>query len=127
MNILIQILFIVFTTGIIVYSLITSFSSTKAGQSMVLLTNYLSIFDAKFEAHTKINAESERKEMELLQNKVKACCEQKEISSNTGLKLLMAGLCKKIGEACTLSNEVDKTSWLKLKELTFSFEDTYFH
>ena len=93
---------------------------------MLLLTSYLSFFDAKFEAHTRIDAEAERKEMELLQNKVKACCEQLEISSNTKLKLLIAGICQKISGASARSNEVDKASWLKLKEVTFSFKDTYF-
>lgn len=127
MNIPFQIFFILIATAIIVYSLVTSFSSTKSGQSMLVFTNYLSLFDAKFEAHTRIDAEAERKEMELLQNRVKANCEQNEISSNTSLKLMMAGLCKKISEGCIRSNEVDKASWLKLKELTVSFEDTYLH
>jgi hypothetical protein len=126
MNILIQIFLILIATAIIVYSLITSFSSTKAGQSMLSLTQYLSQFDSKFKAPGRIDAEAERKEMELLQNKVKACCEQKEISSNTGLKLLTSGLRKKINEACARSNAVDQASWIKLKEVTSNFEDTYF-
>ena len=104
MNIPFQIFFILIATAIIVYSLVTSFSSTKSGQSMLVFTNYLSLFDAKFEAHTRIDAEAERKEMELLQNRVKANCEQNEISSNTSLKLMMAGLCKKISEGCIRSN-----------------------
>jgi hypothetical protein len=94
---------------------------------MLSLVQYLSLFDTKFKALGGIDAEAERKEMEILQNKVKACCGQQEISSNTGLKLLMARLCKKISEACARSNAVDQASWLKLKELTSSFEDTYFH
>ena len=127
MNTPFQILLILIAIAIIVFSLVTSFSSTKAGQSMLLLTNYLSLFYAKFEAHTRIDAEAERKEMEILQNKVKACCGKQEISSNAGLKLLIGVLCKRISEASTFSNAVDKASWIKLKEVTLGFEDTYFH
>jgi hypothetical protein len=122
-----QIFFILIVTAIIVYSLITSFSSNKAGQSILLLTNYLTLFDAKFEVPGKIDAEAERKAMELLQNRVKACCGQQEISSDAGLKLLITGVCKKISETCARSNAVNKSSWIKLKELTCSFEYNYFH
>jgi hypothetical protein len=122
-----QIFFILIVTAIIVYSLIASFSSNKAGQSILLLTNYLTLFDGKFEAPGKIDAEAERKIMELLQNRVKACCTQQEISSNAALKLLIAVLCKKISETIVRSNTLNKSSWIKLKELTCSFEYNYFH
>jgi len=81
----------------------------------------------KFLSYALINPEAERKEMEILQNKIKTSSNQVSISGDKDLKQLLASNCKYIQLAMTDVNLANRSSWIKFRELMFSFDNFYFH
>src|SRR5947209_2914421 len=106
--------------ALVVYSLMSGLRSTKGPQSMASLIGYLRFVDARFEARVPINAEAERKEMEIWQNKTKTTCDQRAITANEELKLLVSKVYTEISAACERSGATDRSSWIKLKALAFA-------
>jgi hypothetical protein len=74
-----------------------------------------------------INPEAERQEMEILQNKIKTTSDQLTISGDKDLKQLFASNCKYIKSIMADVNLANRSSWIKFKELMFSFNHFYFH
>ena len=81
----------------------------------------------KFSTSELIDLVQEREEMEKLQNKVKTSNGQLAISGDKDLQQLFATNCKYIQSAMTDVNLLNKSQWLKFKELMFSFRNFYFH
>jgi hypothetical protein len=127
MHTVLLVLVLLVVAGLIVFTFIVSFSSSKGEQSMASLSQFLRSINTRFDAHDPINVEQERKEMEILQNRVKVCCDEQTISNNNDLRSLFKTLCNHISITCDLSNLPDRSSWIKLKVVTSNFDDTYFH
>lgn len=73
-----------------------------------------------------INPEAERQAMEILQNKIKTSSNQLTISEDKDLQQLFASNCKYIQTVMTHVNLVNRSSWIKFKELMFGFSALYF-
>jgi hypothetical protein len=81
----------------------------------------------KFVTAALINPDLERKEMEILQNKIKTSSNPLIISGDDDLKLLFGSNCNYIQSAMMDVNLENRSSWIKFKELMFSFDYLYFH
>jgi hypothetical protein len=121
-----QILFIVGLTGLLVLLVTTCIKFTKGPFDTAALKKQLRLLQLKFVGAALINPEAERKEIEILQNKIKTSSNQMRISDDKDLKQLFASNCKYIQSAMTNENLANRSSWIKFRELMFSFEDFYF-
>jgi hypothetical protein len=74
-----------------------------------------------------INPEFERKEMEILQNKIKTSSKRLRISGDKDLQQLFDSNCKYIQSAMIDVNLANRSSWIKFRELMLSFDQLYFH
>ena len=127
MTMLSQILMIIGLAGLLVLLVTTCIKSTKGPLDTAALKKQLHSLQLKFVSSALINPEAERKEMEILQNKIKTSSNQVSISGDKDLKQLLASNCKYIQLAMTDMNLADRSSWIKFRELMFSFDDFYFH
>ena len=127
MSILPQILFIVGLAGLLVLLVTTCIKFTKGPFDTAALKKQLRLLQLKLASAALISPEAERKEMEILQNKIKTSSNQVIISGDSDLKQLLASNCKYIHLAMTDVNLADRSSWIKFRELMFSFDDFYFH
>jgi hypothetical protein len=73
-----------------------------------------------------INPEAQRQAMEILQNKIKTSSDQLTISEDKDLQQLFASNCKYIQTVMTHVNLVNRSSWIKFKELMLGFSALYF-
>lgn len=113
-------------TALIVYAFIVSFSSNRGTQYLADMTSSLRLLNARFEANETINADNERKEMEILQNKVKTACDRKSITADQELGVSFATLRQHVTRIADGPSVTDRSAWIKLKALTCSFDDSYF-
>ena len=100
---------------------------TKGKKSVEALQLYLDRLQVQLNDHAVIDPEAERIQIERLQNNIKANCHQSVISSNARLEQVFRTLCQKIIMIFGNQRLENKASWIKLRELMFSFDDTYFH
>lgn len=126
MTMLLQILFIIGMAGLLVLLVTTCIKFTKGPFDTAALKKQLRLLQLKFVSAALINPEAERKEMEILQNKIKTSSNQMSISGDKDLKQLFASNCKYIQSAMTDVNLANRNSWIKFRELMFSFGDFYF-
>jgi hypothetical protein len=119
-------LLIVGLAGLLVLLVTTCIKFTKGPINTAALKNQLRSLQLKFVTAALINPELERKEMEILQNKIKTSSAQLTISGDKDLQQLFDSNCKYIQSAMTDANLVNRSSWIKFKELMFSFGDLYF-
>jgi hypothetical protein len=122
-----QILIIIGLAGLLVLTVTTCIKSTKGPLDTAALKRQLRSLQLKFVSFASINPQVERKEMEILQNKIKTSSSQVSISGDKDLKQLLASNCRYILLAMTDMNLADRSSWIKFRELMFSFDDFYFH
>jgi len=126
MAILPQVLFIVGLAGLLVLLVTTCIKFTKGPLDTAALKKQLRLLQLKSVSAALINPETERKEIEILQNKIKTSSNQVSISGDKDLKQLLASNCKYIQLAMTDMNLADRSSWIKFRELMFSFDEFYF-
>lgn len=122
-----QMLLIVALAGLLVLLITTCIKFTKGPVNTDALKKQLRSLQLKFVNAAHINPELERTEMEILQNKIKTSSNPLIISGDNDLKLLFGSNCKYIQSAMMDVNLVNRSSWIKFKELMFSFDDFYFH
>jgi hypothetical protein len=121
-----EILLVTVVSGLIIMMIYVCTKSTKGPLSIIALKNYLNDLQIKFNIPLTINAETERGALEVLLNNVKASCDERLISSNIDLKGIFDKTCKQI-KSITESKEVGaRSSWLKLKDVSSSFNEYYF-
>lgn len=122
-----QILLIVVLLGLLVLLVRTCIKFTKGPLSTTALKQQLLQLQSKFVSSALINPEVERKEMEILQNKIKTSSDQLTISGDKDLQELFASNRKYIQSIMGDVNLTNRSSWIKFKELMFGFGDFYFH
>lgn len=122
-----QILLIVVLLGLLVLLVRTCIKFTKGPLSTTALKQQLLQLQSKFVSSALINPEVERKEMEILQNKIKTSSDQLTISGDKDLQELFASNRKYIQSIMGDMNLTNRSSWIKFKELMFGFGDFYFH
>jgi hypothetical protein len=122
-----QILLIVVLLGLLVLLVRTCIKFTKGPLSTTALKQQLLQLQSKFVSSALINPEVERKEMEILQNKIKTSSDQLNISGDKDLQELFASNRKYIQSIMGDVNLTNRSSWIKFKELMFGFGDFYFH
>ncbi len=121
-----EILLVTVVTGLMIMMIYVCTKSTKGPLSIKALKNYLNDLQMKFKSPLTINAETERAALEILLNNVKTSCDEKLISSNIDLQGMFDKTCKQI-KFITANKEVgSKSSWLKLKDVSSSFNEFYF-
>ena len=121
-----EILLVTVVTGLMIMMIYVCTKSTKGPLSIKALKNYLNDLQMKFKSPLTINAETERAALEILLNNVKTSCDETLISSNIDLQGMFDKTCKQI-KFITANKEVDsKSSWLKLKDVSSSFNEFYF-
>ena len=99
-----QILSIVGLAGLLVLLVTTCIKFTKGPFDTAALKKQLRLLQLKFVSAALINPEAERKEIEILQNKIKTSSNQMSISGDTDLKQLFASNCKYIQSALADEN-----------------------
>lgn len=121
-----QLLIIVVLGGLLVLLVSTCIKSTKGSLSITALKKHLLQLQSKFSTSALIDPELERQEMEKLQNKTKTSSDPLIISSDKELQQLFVSNCKCIREVMADAHLVNRSSWIKFKELMFSFDHSYF-
>ena len=121
-----QVILLLVTMALVIFALVTSFSSTKASVSLIALKNYLTEIQKKLSVNSPVDAVRENTQMEILFNEVKSSCGQEEISSNPSLKILIKEISEKISMITNNIENDNKTSWLKFKASIKGFQSIYF-
>jgi len=121
-----QVLLIVVLAGLLVVLVTTCIKFTKGPINTAALKTQLRSLQLKFVTAAVINPELERKEMEILQNKIKTSSNPLIISGDHDLKLLFDSNCKYIQSEMNNTNLVNRSSWIKFRELMFGFDKFYF-
>jgi len=121
-----QVLLIVVLAGLLVLLVTTCIKFTKGPINTAALKTQLRSLQLKFVTAALINPELERKEMEILQNKIKTSSNQSIISGDHDLKLLFDSNCKYIQSEMNNTNLANRSSWIKFRELMFGFDKFYF-
>jgi hypothetical protein len=122
-----QVLLIVVLAGLLVLLVATCIKFTNGSLSTSALKKHLLQLQSKFITSAVINPELERERMEQLQNRIKTSSDQATISADKELQQLFASNRNYIQGVMADMNLVHRSSWIKLKELMFSFDDFYFH
>jgi len=121
-----QIILIVGFTGLLVLLVNTCLKFTKGPLDTANLKKRLGLLQLKFVSAALINPEAERREIEILQNKIKTSSSLMRISSDKDLRQLFASNCKYIQSEMADVNLLERSSWIKFRELMFSFDEFYF-
>ena len=121
-----QVLLIVVLAGLLVLLVTTCIKFTKGPINTAALKTQLRSLQLKFVTAAVVNPELERKEMEILQNKIKTSSNQSIISGDHDLKLLFDSNCKYIQSEMNNTNLTNRSSWIKFRELMFGFDKFYF-
>jgi len=121
-----QVLLIVVLAGLLVLLVTTCIKFTKGPINTAALKTQLRSLQLKFVTAAVVNPELERKEMEILQNKIKTSSNQSIISGDHDLKLLFDSNCKYIQSEMNNTNLANRSSWIKFRELMFGFDKFYF-
>ena len=121
-----QILMIIGLAGLLVLLVTTCIKFTRGPLDTAALKKQLRLLELKFVSAALVNPETERKEIEILQNKIKTSSNQMSISGDMDLRQLFASNCNYIQTAMTDANLANRSSWIKFRELMFSFVDFYF-
>lgn len=120
-------LLIVVLAGLLVLLVTTCIKFTKGPINTDALKRQLRSLQLKFVTAALINPDLERKEMEVLQNKIKTSNNPLMISGDNDLKLLFASNCKYIHSEMSNTSLANRSSWIKFRELMCGFDDFYFH
>lgn len=100
--------------------------STKGPASMAALLQQLQRLQAKFTAGRLVNPQTEREEMEILQNKIKTRTDPALISGNDGLKQLFHSNGNAIKAVLAQPDLHNRTAWIKLNTMMVNFDEFYF-
>lgn len=119
-------LLIVGLAVLFVLLVITCIKFTKGPVNTAALKKQLRSLQLKFVTAAPINPELERSEMEILQNKIKTSSNRLIISGDDDLKLLFNSNCKYIQSEMSNTNLVNRSSWIKFRDLMFGFDKLYF-
>jgi hypothetical protein len=126
-TILPQVLLIVGLGALIVFLVTTCIKFTKGPISTDALKRQLRLLQLKFVTAETINPDVERREMEILQNKIKTSNDALIISDDNDLKLLSGSNCKYIQLEMDNVNLANRSSWIQFRELMLGFDRFYFH
>ena len=121
-----QVLLILGTVGLLVITATACLKFTRGPINTDALKIQLRSLQLKFVTAAVINPESERKEMEILQNKIKTSNNPSLISGDNDLKLLFDSNCKYIQSEMNNSNLPNRSSWIKFRDLMLGFDKSYF-
>jgi hypothetical protein len=125
-TILPQVLLIIVLAGLLVLLVTTCTKFTKGPINTAALKNQLRSLQLKFVTAALINPDLERKEMEILQNKLKTTSNPSIISGDHDLKQLFGNNCKYIQSEMNNTNLENRSGWIKFRALMFGFEKLYF-
>jgi len=125
-TILPQVLLIVGLGALIVFLVTTCIKFTKGPISTDALKRQLRLLQLKFVTAETINPDVERREMEILQNKIKTSNDVLIISDDNDLKLLSGSNCKYIQLEMDNVNLANRSSWIQFRELMLGFDRFYF-
>ena len=125
-TILPQVLLIVGLGALIVFLVTTCIKFTKGPISTDALKRQLRLLQLKFVTAETINPDVERREMEILQNKIKTSNDPLIISDDNDLKLLSGSNCKYIQLEMDNVNLANRSSWIQFRELMLGFDRFYF-
>lgn len=125
-TILPQTLLIAGLAGLLVLLVTTCIQFTKGPASTVALKTQLRSLQLKFITAAPINPESERKQMEILQNKIKTSSNSVVISGDHDLKLLFNSNCRYIRLEMKNVNLENRSSWIQFNNLMLDFDESYF-
>lgn len=125
-TILPQVLLIVGLGALIVFLVTTCIKFTKGPISTDALKRQLRLLQLKFVTAETINPDVERREMEILQNKIKTSNDALIISDDNDLKLLSGSNCKYIQLEMDNVNLANRSSWVQFRELMLGFDRFYF-
>jgi hypothetical protein len=125
-TILPQVLLIVGLGALIVFLVTTCIKFTKGPISTDALKRQLRLLQLKFVTAETINPDVERREMEILQNKIKTSNDALIISDDNDLKLLSGSNCKYIQLEMDNVNLANRSSWIQFRELMLGFDRFYF-
>ena len=120
------ILLIIIVTSLLMITASICSKFTKGPLSTVALLQRMRLLQAKFIAGKEIDPETEREEMEILQNKIKTSSSMQTISGNSDLKQLFARNCASIQSVLKQPVLDNKTSWIKFNALMADFNTSYF-
>lgn len=120
------ILLIVFVGALFIMMVSVCFTFTKGPLSTTAFLKQLQILQARFAAGKIINPDTERVEMEKLQNKIKTFSEASIISGNADLQRLLYSICQSIKVALGQPDLENRTSWIQLNALMVDFNTQYF-
>lgn len=121
-----ELLLIVAVLGLLIVAFVVSLTSTKGKQALSALRNYLSALEQRFVHPSTIDAEAERSGMEKLFNNVKATSHQRIISGDVELQSKLSDAYEQITAVAKSQTDDTKTSWIKLKALSYDFGSSYF-
>lgn len=123
---LLEVLLLAVVTGLVVMTIYVCTKPTRGPLSIKALRDHLNDLQARFKNPLSINAENERKALEILMNDVKGTCDKELISGDVDLKETFDKTCKQI-RSITAAKEVGaKSSWLKLNAVSSNFNEFYF-
>ena len=125
-TILPQVLLIVGLGALIVFLVTTCIKFTKGPISTDALKRQLRLLQLKFVTAETINPDVERREMVILQNKIKTSNDVLIISDDNDLKLLSGSNCKYIQLEMDNVNLANRSSWIQFRELMLGFDRFYF-
>ncbi len=125
-TILPQMLLIAALLGLLVLLVTTCVKFTKGPVSTSALKTQLRLLQLKFATAATINPESERKEMEILQNRIKTTNDPVMISSDHDLRQLFQSNCKHIQLEMDNTNLENRSSWIQFNNLMLDFNASYF-
>jgi hypothetical protein len=121
-----ELLLLLVVIALAVTAVSASMKSNKGTSSTRDLKNYLLGLQLRFRNPLAIDAEKERTALELLLNRLKTSSPQKTISEDEDLKELFGSTCSRIKEITNSREEGARTSWRKLKNVVFDFQEFYY-
>jgi hypothetical protein len=121
-----QIFLLLLVFGLFMATFWACFFSTEGQSRIASLLARLNLLKIKYESHTPVDPQEERRVMEELQNDIKASCSKKVISENEELRALFLFNCGFINAKIKTPGADNKTGWLQYGALMNDFNDRYF-
>jgi hypothetical protein len=119
-------LLIIAVVGLLILTVSVCIKFTKGPLSTAALLRQLQILQAKFMQGKTIDPDTQRQEMEILQNKLKTSSDPALISANSDLKQLFSSNCQAIQSVLERPLLENRTSWIKLNTMMLDFNSHYF-
>lgn len=119
-------LLLFFVVALVIFMVSVCIRFTKGPLSTTALLEHLRRLQAKFVSKAPINPETERAEIEILQNKIKTSSAPAIISGNADLERLFRSNCLAVQSVLLQSGLKERVAWIKLNALLADFTAVYF-